>query len=243
MKLTKNEIIIWSAGVCIIAFISPFFFSSKSDSILNLLSVAFTAVCAVAAILTLIFAVIIYDRVSLKGKFLENQTNKVFELVDELKGNRISIHSGNVIIFVRFTGTALKGLSGLKSFEYCRENKLLLNYDDYNSSTKKIFEVSRSYWLPEEIKSKVDFLNIYGFNESVNYKAFRGYSRVQIGQNKEIMHDYRWHTTIPEISVEEFITNIDKLVRSIEAWLKENSDIKLDLKLSEPEKYVEKQNN
>lgn len=231
--------ILGGIAICIIVSVVPFFIRSDKDDLFSTISLSLTAICAIGTILTLVFAIIIFDRFSLKGKFLDSQTNKVFDLIDELKGKSCAIYYGNGkgIIYVRFTGQELKNLNGFEPFESCRKNQILMNYEDLDKSTDKLLEISRSYWLPEEIKSKMEFLNIGALLDPVDYLMTNNYTRLRLGEFSKDADNWEWCPIMPELTIEQFVINIDNLIIAIEEWLSKHSDIKLNLNLIERERY------
>jgi hypothetical protein len=235
-RIKKKKLVGTSIILSILAFIIPFFLRDCNDSLLSVLSTSLTAVGTVATLVTLLIAIYLYERFGLESKFINNQTDKVLELVDLLKGRIIMCETNNGKYPLTTNRSKMKAIKGLSKF---RENDMpkmiLISIDDYDKAWSKILEIKRSYWLPEKIKKKIMFLELIGIDNIENSQSEK-YVRLDFGMedNKD------WSITIPEMTFGEYINHFDALIKSIEKWLKQHSDIIIDFKLEEPEKYPEK---
>ena len=228
--IKKNRVIglVIVCIICLIGFVFPFIIKANNDTIISVLSLSFTAVAAIATVATFIIAVLLYDRFGLERKFIENQTEKVFELADLLKGKVITARIDKYNYLIRPSRTQLNEFNSLPFYpQYCKK-RIAISMEDYYLSLGEILVIKRSYWLPSEIKEKMKFLEIaliYPSTEDCVKLEFKK------GESRE------WNFTIPEMTFESFIMNLHDLVKAIEDWLEKHSAIPIDLKLEEPNKF------
>ena len=232
-RIKKKRLVGSSIILCLVAFIIPFFMRECNDSLLTVISVSFTAVGTVATLITLLIAIFLYERFGLESRFINNQTDKVLELVDLLKGKYLMCETNNGKYLLGTNRGKIKSIKELSKFnDYDKTKLILISDDDYKKAWSKILMVKRNYWLPQKIKKKLSFLELIAVNEIEN-PLDEKYVRLDFG----IETDKTWLVTIPEMTFEEFINHLDNLVKYIEKWLKQHSDIIIDFKLEEPEKY------
>ncbi|HQK40262.1 MAG TPA: hypothetical protein PLO52_09135 [Flavobacterium alvei] len=232
-KIKKKKLINISVLLCVIAFILPFFFKKSNDSLLSTISVSFTAIGATATLITLFIAIFLYERFGLESRFINNQTDKVLELVDQLKGKSIRCETNNGTYLLGTNRDKLKFVKEFPKFnEIDKEKIVLITLEDYKNSWDKVLEISRSYWLPQKIKEKISFLNLIMVT-NVENPLNNEYVRLKFDTENE----NEWVEILPKLTLLEFINNLDNLSKSIEKWLKQHSDITIDFKLEEPEKY------
>jgi hypothetical protein len=236
-KIKKQHLIIFSLGLCIVAFVIPLLFSSCDTSFLAVLSISLACVGTIASVLTMIIALLLYDRFGLENKFVEHQTYKVLELVDLIKGRTFIFRAKGYDYFVRPSREQLIQYNKLKPYQNDRKKIVLMNPEDYGRAMTEILAIKRSYWLPDDIKNKMSFLEIGGFFNNEKQMDDSSYVRLDFGSASQ----EDWALTIPEITFENFNDNLSGLVRQIEYWLKTHSDITLDLKLEEPNQYITNQ--
>lgn len=234
--IKKSNLILISILTCGLAFILPFFFKSCEDTFLTVFSVSLTAVGTVATLWTLVIAVYLYDRFGLESKFIEKQTDKVLELVDLLKGKTIVVKSTGFNYFIRPSRTQLQQFNSFKNYQNDKDKKVLISPDDFDKSTREIIAIMRSYWLPEDIKKKMEFLKIWGITK-FNENSFDAYVRFDF----QTIADDNWAVPFPEMTFGSFNNNLHDLILTIENWLSKHSGIELDLKLEEPNQFITNQ--
>jgi hypothetical protein len=234
--LKKSELIQLSVFSCVIAFMLPFFFKNCQDTYLSVISVSLAAVGTVATLWTLVIAVYLYDRFGLESKFIEKQTEKVLELTDLLKGKTIVVRATDFHYFIRPSRQQLHGFNSFKNYQNDKKKKALISPDDYDKSLRDIIAIKRSYWLPEEIKVKMEFLKVAAllkFEDS----TYDNYVRLDF----QAVEDNNWMHPIPEMTFESFNNGLHDLVLTIENWLSKHSGIELNLKLEEPNQFITNQ--
>jgi hypothetical protein len=228
-KLKQPRLIGSTIFIGVIIFFIPFLIKSKNDNLISTLSLSFTAVGAMATVATLIIAIILYDRFGLESKFVENQTNKVLELANLLKGRTIVVKGEKFDYFIRPSREQLLHLDEIPFYQNDRKKKVLISSNDFSTFEKDLIAIRRSYWLPNDIKESLAFIEIYGLLKVEN-PLDKQYVQMDFGSKTE----KTWMLTLPEMTFEKFNSNLHDLVKSIEDWLDNYSNIKIDLRLEEP---------
>lgn len=226
-KLSKKELVFISVAICLIAFLFPWLFIEKGN-ILSVLSTAFTALGAVATVFTLFIALSLYQKFGLESRFKEKQTDKVFELINHLKGRVLYLKTSKFEYFLRFKVDDMKRLQKEPFYNYMKGKTIIIKRSGFEKFTKNILALQSSYWLPPEIESKLKFLDIAGYLSNVENANDEQYARLDFGSPK----DEEYVATFPnQFSVEEFIKNKNELIMEIEKWLSKHSEIKVNLKM------------
>ena len=238
-KLKKKDLV----GTCLvfltIAFLIPFLIRKETDSILSVFNTAITSTSAVATVATLFIAIHLYQRFGLESRFISEQTDKVLEIVDILKGQ---FFMGNTNKYSYLLGTSREKIeTTMKSpFYQSDKNKIvLINEEDFLNTWVRILEIKRSYWLPKKIKKKIEFMDIFMFDEVEN-PFDEKYIRIQNISKKKNLKKGEWLIAYPTFTFNDYNKNYYELIKSIEKWLKQHSDIKIDLNMNETKKYKAK---
>lgn len=240
-RLKKKDLITVSLIFLIIAFIIPFTIRTEEESDLEVLTASITAIGALATFITLFIAIALYDRFGLETRFIGKQTDKVLELVDFLKGKYIIASTSQHGYMITTNRDKIEGIRKVPPYENDKSKKIIVDYDNYKKMwSKNLYEIKRSYWLPQKIKKKIEFLEISilaSVEDPFNESYIRFFS--DASRNKNADEPIEWKIIIPEITFEEFNNNLFNLTKTIEKWLKQHSDIKIDFNLAESEKYPE----
>lgn len=224
MSSIKKQYLILFIALSIIGFLLPFFLKSNFDSYNSVISIAFTILGTLASIATLLVAILLFDRFGINAKFKEKQVDTVIELVSLL--NKLPIHAqSNTINYV--VGATQSSESIRFSIpQYKKDfNKTILFSKNFEAKTNNIFEIKESAWLPIDIRNKMDIFDILGL-KSVENPFDDQYVRITFKQ--EIVDE--WMQPIPKLTLEMININLHNLYKEIEKWLKNNSNIPIDIK-------------
>lgn len=241
--MNKNVLIIGSFLLCVIGFILPFYLKKEQGSILDVLLAAFAITASIATIITLIIAIFLYDRFKVDSLIVERQTNKVLELVDYLKGKQITFKIPDFTFWSRFD---IDKPEIIKDSHYSKlaGYEIIIRQEDYQNFVAPFLKISKSYWLPEEIKREMDFLEIVGLLKRVKKKEFDHYAMMSFGES--IRKTDKWYTILSrdldtskledrvardEFLVNDYIASKNRLINAIQEWLSKQSNrsIKLDM--------------
>ena len=240
IRIKKKDFIAISIISIIIAYFIPFAFKSKDESTLDVLSVSLSAIGTVATVITLFIAINLYQKFGLESRFIGTQTDKILEIVDLFKGKSFMANTNSFTYICGTNKEKIKMLKTGSNYQLDKNRIVLINDKDFTNTWDKLLEIKRSYWLPAKIKKKIEFLDFIMFDnvaDAFDEKYIRIYND---SINKTEIKDIEWLITNPTITFEEYNISINALIKSIEKWLRQHSDIKIDLNLIEPEKYNNK---
>jgi hypothetical protein len=115
-----------------------------------------------------------------------------------------------------------------KEFYNIDKTKTLLFPDNFDLLFKPFFKFRQNPWLPNEIKRKLEFLNIYGSYKMIEFDNSK-YVKLNINNGES----ETWHQTFPKFTFEMFSINLADLLSTISKWLSDHSNIKVDFNLME----------
>jgi hypothetical protein len=177
--LKQKDVYITTAILAsVLIFIFSLYINPHTD-LFATLSLAFTIISAIATLATLIIAILLYDKFGLGQKLIVKQTDKVFELVDLLKGKVITVKTKGFSYFIRPSIHQLKLLKSMSHFKNDAQKEILISDEDYTIGLKDIMSIKRSYWLPKEIQEKMNFLEV-AMIVTVNNNEINKFSRKMV---------------------------------------------------------------
>lgn len=235
--ISKKALFIISGIIIIISIAFPFFVASENDSYLTIFSVSLTAVGTVIALIALYIVITLYQKFGLESKFIERRADKVLELVNLLKGKNYTIHTEKLKYFLRFGLDDYEKLNKVPFYKYMKDMVIAIDINDYENGTMEILNLRNSYWLPSEIKDKLEFFHIYGINNKAINKNNKEYAILSF--NSGVKESKEWFVMLPQFTVDEYVKKKNELSVEIMRWLSDHCDIKLDLKLNEPNQVEE----
>jgi hypothetical protein len=225
MYSIKRAHIIWTAIVCLIGFVIPLILKSSSETWNSTLSLSLTIVGTLLTIATLIIAVLLYDRFGINSKFKEHQVDKVIELALLLKDTNISVSTNQFTYFIHRSKSSILRRNEFPPYKI-DSNKTILFPNNYDELFKAVNVIRNNYWLPIELKNRMNFLEIYGL-ASVEDPLDEQYVRLDINNSAEEV----WMVSFPKITFEMLNVNLHDLLKEIEDWLKKHSNVLVDLRL------------
>lgn len=235
-NMKKKELISISIFFLIVGYFVPFLIRSDSESTLTVFNASLTIISTTATVITLFIAIHLYQRFGLESRFIGNQTDKVLEIVDYFKGR---MYYANTNKYKYFCGTSREKISMISKSPFYQKDKnktILINNKDYEETWEKLLEIKRSYWLPKKIQNKIKFLDLY-LTTKVDNPFDEQYIRIHNNIDDKKIKEVDWSITHPRMNFDEYNKNFYILIKALEKWLKQHSDIKIDFNLIEAEKY------
>lgn len=216
-----NKILTALIVIIIIAIGSvPFFLTSIAN---EAISVGSNLISALASLVTLIIALVLYSKYGVEKSLLDKQTDVVFRLISELKKTRfIILWEEENILFLQ--------LDMLKD-EYWsdyKDKELLFSFG-YAEGLNNIWQIAENIFLPSVIMEKMKPLMVHsirGVSETETIK----YMRVSaLGLSKEAKDNSFGILNSKSISLEQFVMHWRDTIEVSKKWLKEHSNISVDL--------------
>jgi hypothetical protein len=225
MSSIKKRYIILTIVACILGFVIPLSIKENSDSWNSTLSLSFTVLGTIASFATLLVAILLFDRFGISSKIKENQVDKVLQLVDTLKATRITIAANQYEYFIHISQSAIIRRKDVPNYKQDKQKTLLFPLN-YYELIKEISSISKSKWMPQEIKQRMAFLEIVFISKTENASDEK-YLRLDINKRA----DGNWCESIPKIHFEMFDINLQNLLEELKKWIKSHSNIAIDLEL------------
>ena len=218
MQSIKKSYLIIAAIICIIGFIIPFIIKSPTDTWNTVLSSAFTILSSVVTIAAFIIAILFLDRFGVNAKFKQKQIDEVLELAKFLKDSHLHAKSAELTYIIHRKKSYTNSLNEIEYYKKDCKKEVLFS-DDFLELLESLYVYMTSDWLPQEIKNKLKFIDIKG---TIPLEATQKevYIRMYIENEDSI-----WSSSIPKLTFEMFNLNLSDLLREIDFWLKNHSDI------------------
>lgn len=213
-------------AVCIVGFLIPFLLKKETESLNSIISVSFTILQTIITIAALIMALILFDKFGINAKFKERQVEKVLELINILHEKNMYVNTEEFTYIIHIRQYSIIRRNDVPYYKR-DANKILLFPENFEEEFKNLFIIRSSEWLPEEIKTKMEFINIFGTHDVDNSMDNTQYVRLSIGNSETVS----WSQTFPKITFEMFNSCLLALLQEIESWLKKHSSIPVHLNL------------
>jgi hypothetical protein len=213
-------------AVCLIGFFIPFITKTKDETLNSVISTALTAVSTIVAIITLIVGVILFDKFGINAKFKERQLDIVLNLISELKLINLTVSNGD-FIYVNYMRKCINLETLLINHHidlyHKDKTKVLLLPSNFENLLNPIDKLLKNAWMPQEIKSKTEFLNIYLGKpvEKIDYS-------IHVSLDINNYGEAPWLETVPKLTFEMFTINLSNLITTTLLWIKQHSNINID---------------
>lgn len=217
LRSTKIGLSIAITIVIISVIALPFFLNQAAN---ESLVVSSSIVSALASLITLLLAVLLYGKFGVEKSVLDKQTENTLQLLTELKKTRFLCECSDGILQLR-----LDRLQD-KYWKNYKDKKLLFD-GGYAEGLKKIWDIANDVFLPVEIAEKINFLTMQLLIENkkaVDYMVVEipGYSKREKGKHFFGLLNGK------QISVEEFVGLWDSVIQTTIKWFKSHSSMPVD---------------
>ena len=213
-----------TALILLAGFSIPLLLKPNAESWSSTFSLSFTIVGALGTIATLIIAILLYDRFGSSAKFKEKQADAVIELASVLKRKEFKAITNKMTYNLPAFLPTLKGVQSIANNNGDGKKALLIPELFFESHLNQLYFDQHNYWLPEEIKDKIKFLDILATFESDDYLSNQ-YARLSLKDSEDAV----WGKTVPQLTLEMFIINYITLLSEIESWLRKYSPVLVNL--------------
>jgi hypothetical protein len=208
----------------------PFFLTPKVH---ESLSVSSNIVSALASLITLVIAVLLYSKYGVEKSVLDKQTEAVLRLLSELKKTRFIFEYKDGMLQIRLDNLRDKSWKDFKFRPIKDLEKKNLRFDiGYVEGLKNIWDIADDIFLPVEIVEKINPLStqiIIGDKENNNTLRLQipGYSVGFFTTEKEYKNVGILNGK--EITLGEFIKLWDSVISVSTKWLETHSSIPVRL--------------
>jgi hypothetical protein len=207
----------------IIAIILPFCLREKTESLNATLNLTATIISSIAAILTFIVALVLFDKYGIEASLLEKNTTAVFTLLEEIKLNRFYVHGPRFALNIEMHNPYFPHL------EVYYSEKLLFPSEYYNG-LNKLLSISASPFMPKSIAEKTKKLQFSVLTFDVRKEDFDQYSVVNISGQPNVNGEYgRFNNE--DMTLFQFMNIIGDIKTEVINWIKDHSSYSADLNL------------
>lgn len=213
------------------AIILPFWFQSDIKEAIN---ISGSLISSIANTVTIIIALLLFDRFGVSKKTLDKKIETVFNLLEVIKSKTIFAE------YEADSGSYHAAISISDNLEQFKKNKIMLekdivfNYEDINNGLSEIRKYTASVWLPAQIKEKILKISLLSATSVKDHSQKNKYVKVyfllypEARKDKEVM----WFiTNQKETTFNEFLSNLEDLVAEIKSWLNKHSNSDLELNI------------
>lgn len=207
----------------IIAIILPFYFRDKTESFNQTLNLTATIISSVAAILTFIVALFLFDKYGIEATLLEKNTSAVFAFLEELKLTKFFIYGEKYGLNLEMHNPHLFSLESYYG------DKLIFPIEYYDG-LNKLLSISASPFMPKSIADKAQGLRFSVLAFDVKEEDYKKYSIVNLaGQYK--MDGKYGRFNHEDMTLFQFLNILDEIKTETVNWIKKNSNYAPDLNL------------
>ena len=215
------------------AIILPFSFQTDIKEAIN---ISGYLISTIASTVTIIIALLLFDRFGVSKKTLDKKVEIVFKLLEAIKSKTIYAEYESDSGVEYFAAISIsENLEQLITNKEMLGKDILFNYEDINNGLSEIHQFRASIWLPVQIRKKIEkilFFSVSSVNDSFlqENKCVKIYFDLYPEARKE--KEVKWYkTNQKETTFNEFLFNLEDLVAEIKSWLNKHSSSDLELNI------------
>lgn len=192
--------------------------SFLGQTVNNTIAVSTQIISALSSIITLLIAFLLYSKYGVEKSLINKQTETVFQLLKELKKTRFVIHrnGGFLQLFL--------DMIGQNHFNEYRDKSLIFDMS-YTNNLSNIRDITENIFLPVEIMDTIRPLIVLSITGETDKERFM-IVKVSGGEKEE---DFSGKLNNKDITLGEFMDQWILVINKTKKWLREYSDIKIDL--------------
>ena len=221
--INKRNISILLILTILLAIILPIFLHDKTETPNQTINIIATIISSFASVLTLIIAILLFNKFGIETPLLEKNTSVVFAFIEELKKTRLFINGKNYGLMIRLHD------SYHTSFEEYYGEKLIFSRE-YLDGLSKLFEISESPFMPKSIYQKVDQLKFYILSMDIKDEDLNNFATVTV-LGQAIIDAKFGRFNHKDMTLFELLNIIDDIKSETVKWISKNSNYSPDLNL------------
>ncbi|MES2679411.1 MAG: hypothetical protein V4635_05975 [Bacteroidota bacterium] len=204
------------------AIVIPILFRDSEETANQTINVIVTIVSSMASLLTLVIAILLFNKFGIETPLLEKNTSTVFNLIEEMKKVRFFISGDKYSLMVRLHD------SSHTSYESWYSERLAFS-TEYIEGLDRLFKISDSPFMPKTIYEKVDRLRFFVMT-IISDEDLKKYATVQVAGQSLIGAKYgRFNEK--DMTLLEFLDIIDDIKTETVNWISKHSNFPADLNL------------
>ncbi len=215
-----KKIVILLVVLSIVALgITPFFVTQNTN---DALSVGASIISALASIITLLIALLLYSKYGVEKSLVAKQTEVVFSLFEELKKTRLVVKDKESMLqlFLHTIG---------RQFSSDYKNKNIMFSRSYFEGLNNIWQIAEDIFLPTEIAVKIRPLMVQLIS---GVKSKSKHMLVVVpGYVYEGKDDFFGKLNNRDMTLQEFVNQWESVIKESKMWLKDHSNTTIGLNL------------
>jgi hypothetical protein len=199
--------------------------NQEADSTIVSISSILSGLCSVA---TFVIALLLYQRFGIDNTIIENKALTVFKLIDLVKSKSFNLegHPEFKNVWINF-----HRFESLKA-SYPQMNAVLLLSESYYKAVDEIVTMSNSVFMPIEIGTAIKGIELHALgkptvSDEIAYCKLSPFQKEGSASKTDAVasHPESWGTfNAQDLTLSEFLDRWDKVIESINVWLKKNTD-------------------
>jgi hypothetical protein len=221
--MKRSQLVLLTLLALTVSVTVPFLVREENDTFNQTLEVAASMIAGLSGVLTLLLAILLYQKLGIDEPLLARNTDLVFRLIEKLKTIRFIIKGDKFLLQVHMHRPFLK------SFEEHYGQRLLFNVD-YSEGVKQIVELANNPFMPKQIAEKISLLVFNILLYDVSEEELKSYCKVSVvGQKRE---DAKWGKfNANDMTLLNFLNTLEDIKVEITTWVRSKTTLDLNLNI------------
>lgn len=220
--MKNQKIVLLIISILIGLSLFPLFIIAEGESINSAIGVSATVLSGLATLITLIIALLLYNKYGIEETVLQKRTEAVIALLSELKKTRFVFESPDSNYYM----IRIKWIE--KNYFEEKYSEELVFSSNYYIGMEKLTALVDDLFLPKTIVEKYSNLQFIVMT-NLKPEELKKYTKVDIAGYKNPDNIKYGFLNDKKMTLIDFITYITDLKSEAENWLKENSNKDVDL--------------
>lgn len=220
----RRSWIITAIAVVAVLFVIAMSIWGESIFALNLVRTAST-------LGTLLVAIYLFDKFGIDEEIKSRQLASVLELAEALREPTMLAQSSNREYFLSFRSDQVEHSSVTSKWEEDKDKTLYTDFNKMEEALHPVISFKDDLMIPNDIRKHINDLDPVGLAPVDEYEGedeliLLGFS----GDNQENRSSSQnMAIIVPETTLEEYCTKLEKLTQSVQDWLAEHSHVGVDI--------------
>lgn len=224
MKINNKLLCVLIAGI-IVSVVLPLVFRDNSETANQTFIVIATLISSAASLLTLVIAILLFNKFGIEKPLLQKNIDVVFPLLEKFKNTTLFMEKLRGEIFLMQIQANKPMLYNVKRYY---DEKLLFSQDAI-SAFKDLTKMSNSSFMPKSIYLKISKLRVDSFSVVIDNEHPRKYATIDLFENFGKRGTQFGLLNGKDMSLFEFLNILDDIKSELINWIDKNSEYSHDL--------------
>lgn len=224
----SKKLFLISASLLISIFLCllPFFIS---QDVSNKITIASSLISSFASLITLLIALILFNRFGIETNILQKQTEAIIAIIQQIKRTEIIMKDETHLVAFRPNWIYSEGYKMLQEMNILK-SRLLFGLS-YWKEMQELSDCMKNIFIPKSITQKYRPLEIYLLTANKSSAPRGKILFVSSPKYKEDDEQYGEVGGSENITLEQYSKLWFDLINECQAWLNKNSSLKIDVNL------------